>query len=570
MPDECVWQVLNCFVTVEGTNLPLEKEVLHERLHATEDILNDCLASLERTRILRLSENQKTYEIAHDALALRIDDKRSVEEKTLLKVERLVKDRFVAYGDTSAFLAKGELNYIEPYEKKLKSRLAVEEIDFLKKSKKHASKRRRNIIFGTAGIIVTLLFLVVFAGLQWKVAEERTKEANANYLASQAQLKVKENPTIALRIAEKAWRLDKNNTVNETIYKIYRENNFYKIVARHEKDVYSVAFSPDGKTILTGSWDNTARLSDLQGKTVQEFKGHKDYVNSVAFSPDGKTILTGSDDKSARLWDLQGKTVQEFKGHRESVSSVTFSPDGKTILTGSGDETARLWNLRGKTVQEFKGHKEFLYSVAFSPDGKTILTGSVDNTARLWDLHGKTLQEFKGHKDIVLSVAFSPDGKTILTGSMDNTARLWDLQGKTVQEFKGYKYQVISVAYSPDGKTILTGSGENDPSFLSFNTRDNTARLWDLQGKMLQEFKGHTEGVSSVAFSPDGKTILTGSWDETARLWDMKGKTVQEFKGHKTVVNSAAFSPDGKTILTGSWSYDYFRTGSLNETARLW
>jgi WD40 repeat protein len=422
---------------------------------------------------------------------------------------------------------------------------------------------------------------------------QREKEKRVLHLILEAKRKVKEDPTAALRIAEEAWKLDKNKNVTDTIYDIYdiyAENSFYKIIAKHEDTINCVAFSPDGNTILTGSGDKTARLWDRQGNMIREFKGHTDHVNSVAFSPDGNTILTGSWDNTARLWDRQGSMIQEFKwdenvvssvafspdgksiltgseglfgtvektedtarlwdrqgniiqkfiGHTKCVSSVAFSPDGNTILTGSEDQTARLWDLQGNVRQEFKGHEGIVTSVAFSPDGNTILTGSKDETARLWDHHGKVLQEFTGHTKCVSSVAFSPDGNTILTGSWDNTARLWDRQGYMIQDFKGHTSSVDSVAFSPDGNTILTGS------------RDNTSRLWDRQGSMIQEFKGHTDTVTSVDFSPDGNTILTGSEDQTARLWDLQGNVRQEFKGHISAVFSVAFSPDGNTILTGS------------------
>lgn len=309
----------------------------------------------------------------------------------------------------------------------------------------------------------------------------------------------------------------------------------------HTKEVSSVDFSPDGKTVLTGSADNTAKLWDLSGRLIQTFKGHTDQVHSVAFSPDGKTVLTGSFDKTASLWDLSGRLIQTFKGHKSFIESVAFRPDGKQILTGSSDKTAKLWDLTGRVIQTFKGHAEGVCSVAFSPDGKQVLTGSYDYTAKLWDLSGLELQTFKGHKFFISSVDFSPDGKTVLTGSRDKTAKLWDLSGQEMQTFIGHSEVVWSVTFSPDGKTVLTASS------------DNTAKLWDLTGRVIQTFTRHAYRVTSVAFSPDGKTILTGSEDKTAVLWDLMGHETQSLKGYATAVSSVTFSPDGKTVLTGNW-----------------
>ncbi|MFN0173794.1 MAG: caspase family protein, partial [Saprospiraceae bacterium] len=238
-------------------------------------------------------------------------------------------------------------------------------------------------------------------------------------------------------------------------------------------------------------------------------------VMSVAFSPDGKTVLTGSLDYTAKLWDLNGREIQSFSGHAEEVESVAFSPDGKTVLTGSWDNTAKLWDLNGREIQSFSGHAEHVLSVAFSPDGKTVLTGHLIDTAKLWDLNGREIQSFSGHAEPVMSVAFSPDGKTVLTGSLDSTAKLWDLNGREIQSFSGHASFVESVAFSPDGKTVLTGS------------EDNTAKLWDLNGREIQSFSGHASSVMSVAFSPacpadpgGGKLVLTGSLDNTTKLWD--------------------------------------------------
>ena len=329
----------------------------------------------------------------------------------------------------------------------------------------------------------------------------------------------------------------------------------------HSSDITSIAFNPDGKSIVSGSSDKTVKLWSLEGKELQTFKGHSDRINSVAFSSDGKTIATGSDDKTVKLWSLEGKELQTFKGHSSDITSIAFNPDGKSIVSGSSDKTVKLWSLEGKELQTFKGHSDRINSVAFSPDDKTIASGSRDKTVKLWNLEGKELQSFNGHSSGITSIAFNPDGKSIVSGSGDKTVKLWNLEGKELQSFKGHNHYVMSVAFSPDGKTIASGGSLDD----------KTVKLWDLEGKEIQSFNGHRDRVWSVAFSPDGKTIATGSDDKTVKLWNLKGKEIQSFNGHNNGAWSVAFSPDGKTIATGSgdkifklWSLDGKELQSFN------
>jgi WD40 repeat protein len=320
---------------------------------------------------------------------------------------------------------------------------------------------------------------------------------------------------------------------------------------RHNDRVNAVAFSPDGRTILTGSDDKTARLWRTDtGKPVGKPLIHDDKVLAVAFSPDGCTVLTGSNDKTARLWRADtGESMGKIMKHTNWVRAVSFSPDGRTVLTGSFDRTARLWRAdTGKPVGKIMKHKSWVNAVSFSPDGRTVLTGSSDRTARLWRADsGKPVGKIIRHGSRIYAVSFSPDGNTVLAGSDDKTTRLWRVDtGEPVGKSMKHKRGVDAVAFSPNGRTVLTGS------------LDGTARLWRADtGKPVGKIMKHTDWVKVVVFSPDGSTVLTGSFDGTARLWRADtGEPV----GKPMIHNAVAFSPNGRTVLTGSF----------DGTARLW
>ncbi len=323
-----------------------------------------------------------------------------------------------------------------------------------------------------------------------------------------------------------------------------------------------VAFSPDSKKLLTGHFDGKARLWDLSTDRVPLALPHEALVRDVAFSrPDGGILLTGSYDGTARLWDADtGKPLGPPLHHDGEVKSVAFSPDGKTFVTGATDNAARVWEVAANSsVKADLPHDKPLFPLSFSSDRQTIMIQDAHHSVRLRNtVSGKLIGEPLQHKYRVKAGAFSPDHNTAVTVEEKNTADPWDITttrfwdvatGKPVGPPLDHQ-AVNAVAFSPDGKTAVTGGSGG-------------ARLWEATtgASMKTETFSNSNRVNAVAFSPDGKTILTGDTGFVARLWGAAGdqRIVQPMR-HTNMVLAAAFSRDGKTILTGS----------TDNSARLW
>ncbi|CAG8449097.1 6172_t:CDS:10 [Ambispora leptoticha] len=293
----------------------------------------------------------------------------------------------------------------------------------------------------------------------------------------------------------------------------------------HNSVVCCVKFSADGRFLATGC-NRSAQIYDVQTGAKMSVLADDNvdktgdlYIRSVCFSPDGKYLATGAEDKQIRIWDIATQKIRNmFQGHEQDIYSLDFSRDGRLIVSGSGDKTARVWDmLSGEelfklTIEEASQKDAGVTSVAISPDGQYVAAGSLDKIVRVWDARsGYQLERLEGHKDSVYSVAFSPDGKTLVSGSLDKTLRLWDMShpgrngGASNSKshkltFNGHKDFVLSVAVSPDGRWVVSGS------------KDRGVQFWDPNTAQTQfMLQGHKNSVISVALSPVGKLFATGS-----------------------------------------------------------
>lgn len=299
---------------------------------------------------------------------------------------------------------------------------------------------------------------------------------------------------------------------------------------------------------------NLAYLGDTFSldKTIS---GHTETVFSVAISPDGQTLASGSYDKTIKIWNRNtGKELRTLTGHSARIWQIAVTPDGQSIASSSNDATIKIWNLSsGQLLQTItngdSGLNSSVSSIAFSPDSQILASGGYApqrNIIKIWNKStGKELRTLTGHSDFVNSVAFSADGQTLASGSSDRTVKIWNPNtGELLRTLTGHSSLVSSVAISSFGQIIASSSA------------DKTIKIWNLKtGELLRTLEGHTGSVKAVAIDPYSHILASGSDDGTIKIWNLytgqmlNSLEVRNAQRQFVPVNSLTFSNDGQFLI---------------------
>ena len=302
-----------------------------------------------------------------------------------------------------------------------------------------------------------------------------------------------------------------------------------------------------------------ARLKTHEPGLRDLLKGHAGEVIAVAFTPEGKSLISASCDRTIKLWDVEtGKNTATLRGHANAILALALSRDGKMLASADGDGQIKLWNaVTGKNIATISESPEDLLTLALSPDGRILASATSQSKLKLWDVvSAKNIAVLHRDGPTVRCIAFSPDGKTLASGGEGKAVSLWDVRsGKHIAALNGHAGHVHTVAFSPDGKILASGSG------------DITIKLWNVASRQNIDTLKVTSCSFPVTFAPGGNVLASASADDTIELWDAAtGKKIAVLGRNVQFAESIAFSPDGKFLASSGKLFG----NSRDTTVKLW
>ena len=533
---DAAWKVLVSLTDEKGTRPLKTKDELAAALREHADKLDLILdIFLGANLVFRFpEESEERYQLVHDYLV-----------EPIRQTYDFDRDERLRKAEEDKQLAQKKLNEV------------------LKQQLREARLRVR--ILGIA--VVSVVGLLLYAA--YEVNQRSIAQVKALNSVSQARL-ASHDQLGALVEGVKAGKQLKHTLVNAELKRETEQTLRNVIVSNvqernrlegHNDRVFSISFSPDGKTIASASADRRVRLWGSDGKLLQTLEGHSDLVYSISFNPEGQILASGDGKGIIKLWRLDGTLLQTWNAHSGWVTGLSFSPDGQMIASASDDDTIKLWRTNGIRAKTILGKSKGISSVSFSPDGKFLASSGVDGTVKLWrSSDGMLIKNLPGHSKLVRSLSFSANGQMIASASSDKTVRIWNRNGTLLQILPQHSAQITSVSFNPDGKTLASASA------------DGTIQLWQVNGSLLQTFQAHSQEIHSISFSPDGKTLASASEDNTIKLWKFNIDLLQTLASHQGSVYGVSFSPNRQLIASASWDNTvklWSRNGQLLKTFKV-
>lgn len=579
-PDESLHLILDAFVSEEGTKRPLPYTRMGGYIvpvEASSNLLPDlpppvltfCLESLEHSRLIRLEE--KTMELAHDSLAVLINQRRSEDQRRRNVVKRSIENAYKEWNEKrGGFLTRKQIKVFDMQTPPLVVMPYVK--DYIEKSRRWRLKMlwlRRGIVLAIATLSIALFVL----GYQIR---QKNKVAN---LTAQARLEAGTDPTIALQTLHEAMRISPNDPAVREVYgEIYSNNEFYFKSLEHTDAVKGVFFVPASDSVANApglqpdiiSWTDQT-LYRWRGSGELQDSLFVDKLTAVALSPDGRLLAVGTQEGNLHM--LSANTLKKIQPETTiqypdgNITHLAFSNDGEILIAAGRDSLICILKTNSISEPRKKIHVGGEVSaLAWGPGTDTLLIGYATGQIQMYDQRQSAFYFLQQrHIDRVLSFAVSPDKKTWVSAGRDALLNYWDKHGQPVLTIKGHDRRINQVVWSPDGSRLFSAGD------------DYRVKCWSPEGDFITSYKGHTSFVNAVAISPDGQYLASAGDDKILRLWRVESKVIRRFGPHLNGVSSIAVSKDGEWVLTGSDEgryknnpEPYLKTPPAPRSAYLW